>query len=66
MFWVAHNKKSGRWSVHPHSPGLVEWASLHRNYVGGIERGERNVGLDKLHALAKALGVHPSALFLPE
>jgi hypothetical protein len=31
--------------------------------VGGIERGERNLGLDNVLKLAKALAVHPSELF---
>ena len=42
---------------------LAQLAGLHRNYVGGIERGERNVALDNIHALAAALGVQPSSLF---
>jgi transcriptional regulator with XRE-family HTH domain len=42
---------------------LAEEAGLHRNYVSGIERGERNVGLDNIHALADALGVSPADLF---
>lgn len=42
---------------------LAELAGLHRNYVGGIERGERNVGLGSIYALAAALGVSPSVLF---
>jgi transcriptional regulator with XRE-family HTH domain len=41
---------------------LAEAAGLHRNYVGGIERRERNVGLDNLGKIAKALGVSPSQL----
>ena len=37
-------------------------AGLHRNYVGGIERGERNVGVESIAKLARALGVRPRDL----
>jgi transcriptional regulator with XRE-family HTH domain len=42
---------------------LAERADLHRNYVGGVERGERNVGLENIVKLANALSVPPSDLF---
>jgi transcriptional regulator with XRE-family HTH domain len=42
---------------------LAERAGLHRNYVGGIERGERNVGLENVGKLAKALAVRTRDLF---
>lgn len=42
---------------------LAEKAGLHRTYVGGIERGERNVSLVNIVALAEALSVTPAALF---
>jgi transcriptional regulator with XRE-family HTH domain len=35
---------------------------LHRTYVGGIERGERNVSFANLLRIAAALGVQPSQL----
>lgn len=42
--------------------GLADLCHLHRTYIGGIERGERNVGLLNLLRLSKALKVLPSEL----
>jgi transcriptional regulator with XRE-family HTH domain len=42
--------------------GLAERCGLHRTYVGGIERGERNVSFRNLLKIAKALDVRPSEL----
>jgi transcriptional regulator with XRE-family HTH domain len=44
---------------------LAELADLHRNYVGGVERGERNVGLLNIVKLARALDVKASRLMEP-
>lgn len=42
---------------------LADLASLHRTYVGGIERGERNVSLLNIIRISQALCVHPEELF---
>ena len=37
---------------------------LDRTYIGGVERGERNVSLDNIHRIAEALEVSTSELFI--
>ena len=42
---------------------LADKAGIHPTYVGGIERGERNVGLDNIIKIAHALDISPTHLF---
>ena len=36
---------------------------VHRTYLGGVERGERNLSLVNIHRIAQALGITLSDLF---
>ena len=42
---------------------LAEVAGIHRTYLSSLERGERNVSLDNIYAIAAALGISPAELF---
>lgn len=44
---------------------LAEKSHLNTTYLGSVERGERNVSLEKIIAIAKALGCSPRDL-IPE
>lgn len=45
---------------------LAEISGYHRTYVGMIERGERNITVTTLEALAVSLGVDPRDLLSRE
>jgi transcriptional regulator with XRE-family HTH domain len=41
---------------------FAEVLGFHRTYVGGLERGERNLSLRSVEELAAAVGVDPLSL----
>lgn len=38
-------------------------AGIDRTYIGGVERGERNIALKNIEKIANALGVNTEELF---
>ncbi|NMW23177.1 helix-turn-helix transcriptional regulator [Rhodanobacter denitrificans] len=40
-------------------------SGLARSYLGGVERGQRNIALLNIYRLAKALKVSPAHMFEP-
>jgi len=54
---LGDNVKSTRLKRGLSQDNLAEKAELHRTYIGGIERGERNVSILNIERIAKALNV---------
>jgi transcriptional regulator with XRE-family HTH domain len=44
---------------------LADKSQLHRTYVGGVERGERNISAKNIAKIAKSLSVQPNKLLKP-
>lgn len=44
--------------------GLAEFLGVHRTYIGGLERGERNLTLKSVERIAAHLCVDPLSLLV--
>jgi transcriptional regulator with XRE-family HTH domain len=44
---------------------FAELIGVHRTYMGGVERGERNLTLKSLERIAERIGVDPRVLLDP-
>ena len=44
---------------------FADFLDVHRTYMGGVERGERNLTLKSLERLADRLGLDPLVLLQP-
>jgi transcriptional regulator with XRE-family HTH domain len=61
---LAKNIRLFRNSLDLSQEELAHRAKLHRTYVGMIERCERNLSVDNVEKIAKALEVEPHQLLL--
>jgi len=59
---LGENIKTFRLEADLSQEQLADLSSLHRTYIGSVERGERNVSLENIAHIAKALNVTPADL----
>lgn len=59
---IGERVRQHRLSMGLSQEGFADRAALHRTYISGIERGERNVSVLNLVKVADALDVDPGAL----
>jgi len=59
---LAENVATRRRSLGISQEELADRCGLHRTYIGGIERAERNISLATLEQLASGLQTKPSDL----
>lgn len=60
---LSKNIKETRKSKSISQEKLAELSGLHRTYIGGVERAERNVSIDNIAKIAKALNINIDELF---
>lgn len=63
---IAENVKAYRLAKDISQEKLAELADVHRNYIGHVERAERNMTVESIESIAKALGVTVIALLTPQ
>jgi transcriptional regulator with XRE-family HTH domain len=59
---VAANVRSFRLSLGLSQEELAHRAGVHRTYLGAVERSERNVSIDNIEKIARALEVDVAEL----
>lgn len=62
---IGRRVREAREAAHLSQEQLAERSGLHRTYIGGVERGERNLGVLNLLQIARALRVRPGDLLGP-
>jgi transcriptional regulator with XRE-family HTH domain len=59
---AGHNLRAYRDARGLSQEAFAELVGVHRTYMGGLERGERNLTLKSLERIAGRIGVDPLAL----
>ncbi len=62
---VGENLRAHRLARELSQEEFADVLGVHRTYMGGVERGERNLSLRKVERLAAQLDVEPLALLQP-
>jgi len=57
-----NNVKKARKNKFLSQEELAELCSLHRTYIGSVERGERNISLENIVIISRALDISLSEL----
>lgn len=63
---LANNIRKARMNKGLSQEALADLCGLHRTYIGSVERGERNISVDNIEALAHALEMLPALLLSEE
>jgi len=61
---LAKNVKKMRGELGLSQESLADLVGIHRTYIGSIERAERNISIDNIERIAKALNVSISILMM--
>jgi transcriptional regulator with XRE-family HTH domain len=62
---VGRNLRAHRTAQGLSQEAFADAIGVHRTYMGGLERGERNLTLKSLERIAGRVGVDPMALLRP-
>jgi transcriptional regulator with XRE-family HTH domain len=54
---LARNMRARREQLGVSQEKLAELSQLHRTYISSVERCQRNIGIDGIERIAKALGL---------
>jgi transcriptional regulator with XRE-family HTH domain len=63
---LSESIKRRRKSIGLSQEAFADLCGLHRTYIGGVERGERNITLETLERISEALNAKPHELLDPE